>query len=123
MKQIRVLVVDDHHLTRRALKNIFDVASEIEVIAEATNGKEAFQKAQDLQPDVIVLDLNMPGKDGLETLRDLRAEKNNTPVIILTLFPPEKFENAAMAAGATSFLSKDCKPEDLIQAVRNAVIS
>ena len=122
MNQIRVLVADDHRVTRTALKHIFAVDPEMDVVAEATNAEEVFEKAKELQPDVIVLDIHMPGKDGLETLKQLRKEQNNTPVVILTLSPPERMKNAAMSAGATSFLSKDCNPEDLIQAVRNAVM-
>ena len=121
MNQIRVLVADDHRLTRRALKNILTTAPDMDVVAEAANAEEVFEKAKELQPDVIVLDINMPGKDGLETLKQLRAEKNNIPVVILTLFPPERMKSAAMGAGATNFLSKDCNPEDLLEAVRNAV--
>jgi DNA-binding NarL/FixJ family response regulator len=120
MNRLKVLVADDHRLTRSALKNIFAVASDIEVVAEAADAGEVFQKMKSTNPDVIVLDVNMPGKDGLEILKQLRTEGNNTPVVVLTLFPPERFKAAAMSAGAASFLSKDCNPEDLLDAVRKA---
>jgi DNA-binding NarL/FixJ family response regulator len=119
-KRIRIFLADDHRLTRRALKNIFDVPSDIEVVAEAENAEEVFQKIPNADPDVLVLDLNMPDMNGLEILRQLRSGGNNVPVVILTLFPPEKFKDAALKSGAASFLSKDCNPEELIEAVRKA---
>ena len=120
MNRIKVLIADDHRLTRTALRNIFAVASDMEIAGEATNAEEVFARVQDTNPDVIVLDVNMPGKDGLEILRQLRSEGNNIPIVILTLFPPERFKQAAMQSGATNFLSKDCNPDDLLEAVRKA---
>ena len=120
MDRIKVLIADDHRLTRTALRNIFATAPDIEIVGEATNGEEVFQKVRDMNPDLVVLDLNMPDKDGLEILRQIRSEGNEIPVVILTLFPPERFKQAAMQSGATNFLSKDCNPDDLLEAVRKA---
>ena len=119
-KRIKVFVADDHKITRKALKNIFSTAPDIEVIGEAANAEEIFQKIPEIKPDVILLDLNMPEIDGLEILKRLRSEGNSTPVVVLTLFPPEKLKEASLAAGATNFLSKDCDPEELIETVRRS---
>jgi DNA-binding NarL/FixJ family response regulator len=120
-KRIKVLLADDHKLTRTALKNIFSTASDMEVVGEAANAEEFFQEIQKTKPDVIVLDLNMPEISGLEILKRLRSEGNSIPVVILTLFPPERLKEASLEAGATNFLSKDCDPEELIETVRRSI--
>lgn len=119
-KRIKVFLADDHKITRTALKNIFSTAPDMEVVGEAANAEEVFQEIQKTKPDVIVLDLNMPEMNGLEILKRLRSEGNSTPVVVLTLFPPEKLKEASLAAGATDFLSKDCDPEELIETVRKS---
>jgi DNA-binding NarL/FixJ family response regulator len=120
-KQIRVFVADDHHLTRTALKNIFSVPAYLEVVGEAANSEELFSKLSNSQADVLVLDISMPGIDGLEILKQLRSEGNAIPVIVLTLHSTEKLKDTAMKSGATNFLSKNADPEQLIEAVQKAV--
>ena len=118
---IRVFVVDDNRLTRTAVKNVFSVASDLTVVGEASDSEQLYRDLPQSNADVLVLDINMPGKDGLEILKDLRSAGNEIPVVVLTLYPPERLKQAAMQSGATSYLSKDCNPQDLIEAVRNAV--
>ncbi|MGH9856265.1 MAG: response regulator [Acidobacteriota bacterium] len=116
----RVLIADDHRMIRNALKNILNHQPDMEIVGEAKTSEEVFLQIRQSAPDVIILDLNMPEKDGLEILQQLRAEKNTIPVIILTLYPEERFKNSAFAEGAVAFLTKDCNPEELIHAIRKA---
>src|SRR5262245_3934246 len=120
-KQIKVFVADDHYLTRSALKNIFSVANDLEIVGEAASSEELFSNLSNSKADVLVLDVSMPGMDGLEILKQLRSEGNAIPVIVLTVYPTENLKETAMKSGATNFLSKDANPEQLIEAVRNAV--
>jgi two-component system invasion response regulator UvrY len=119
----RVLIADDHRMILNALKNILNHQPDMEIVGEAKTSEEVFLQIKQSTPDVIILDLNMPEKDGLEILKQLRAEKNTVPVIILTLYPEERFKNIAFAEGAVAFLTKDCNPEELIQAIRKATTS
>jgi two-component system, NarL family, invasion response regulator UvrY len=117
---IKILIADDHRLMRQVLRNIFD-RDGMKVVGEAHNSDEVFQEIDRQNADVLVLDLNMPGKDGLEILQQINETGTQMPVIVLTLFPQERFKEKAMQLGATEFLTKDCDPEELIQAVRNAI--
>ena len=116
----RILIADDHRLIRNALKNILNHQPDMEIVGEAQNSEEVFAQIKQSSPDLIILDLNMPEKDGLEILQELRAQKNTIPVIILTLYPEEKFKDSTFAEGAVAFLTKDCSPEQLVQAIREA---
>jgi two-component system invasion response regulator UvrY len=116
----RVLIADDHRMIRNALKNILNHQPDMEIVGEAKTSEEVFLQIEQSTPDVMVLDLNMPEKDGLEILQQLRAEKNKIPVIILTLYPEERFKNSAFEQGAVAFLTKDCNPEELVDAIRKA---
>ncbi len=118
--KIRILIADDHRLIRNALKNILNHLPDMEIVGEAKNSDEVFLQIEQSAPDVIILDLNMPEKDGLEILQQLRAENKTIPVIILTLYPEERFKDSAFAGGAVGFLTKDCSPEELISAIRKA---
>ena len=119
-QKTRILIADDHRLIRNALKHIFNDLPDMEIVGEAKNSEEVFQQIERSAPDVIVLDLNMPEKDGLEILQQLRAENNAIPAVILTLYPEERFKNSAFAQGAVAFLTKECNPEELISAIRKA---
>ena len=105
---------------RKALTNIFNRAGDMKVIAEARDAEEVFRQIDSQNADVLVLDLNMPGKNGLEILKQLQQTGSDLPVVVLTLFPNKKFKNEAMRLGARDFLTKDCDPNDLISAVRKA---
>jgi two-component system invasion response regulator UvrY len=117
---IKVIIADDHRLMRKVLAHIFSRAKDMKVVAEARNAEEVFRQVDKEEADVMVLDLNLPGKDGLEILEELQATSTNLPVVVLTLFPQERFRNRAMRLGAAGFLTKDCNPNELIDAVRKA---
>ncbi len=115
---IKICVTDDHALVRRGLKQIFDDTKDIRVVDEASTGEELMMKAQTRSWNAILMDLTMPGQGGLETLRQIRARFPRQPVIILTMHSEEQYAVRAIKDGAAGYLTKDCKPETLIAAVR-----
>jgi DNA-binding NarL/FixJ family response regulator len=115
---IRVLVVDDQALVRGGFRMILDAQRDIEVVAEADDGREALEKAGELRPDVVLMDIRMPELDGLEATRRLLAGDGSSRVLILTTFDADEYVYEAMKAGASGFLLKDVRPEQLAEAVR-----
>ena len=115
---IRVLVADDQALVRGGFRAILDAQKDIRVVEEAQDGREAIAKARELQPDVVLMDIRMPELDGLEATRRLLAAETNSRVLILTTFDADEYVYEAMKAGASGFLLKDVRPEQLADAVR-----
>ncbi|WP_139415854.1 response regulator [Agromyces laixinhei] len=116
---IRVLVVDDQSLVRGGFRTILDSEEGIEVIGEAANGEEAIAAVAALAPDVVCMDVQMPGMDGLEATRRITAdEAADAAVLVLTTFNREDYLFAALEAGASGFLLKNSSPEQLIEAVQ-----
>ncbi|HZP81291.1 MAG TPA: hybrid sensor histidine kinase/response regulator transcription factor [Chthonomonadaceae bacterium] len=119
-KPLRVLVVDDHVVIRQGIRAMLEEAGDIAVVGEAGDGAEAVAQANALRPDVALMDLQMPGVDGLEGLRRLRLEQPELPVVILTTFQTDTAVREALGAGARGYLLKDTEPANLIAAVRAA---
>lgn len=117
---ISVLLVDDHALVRRGVRAFFETLDGISVVGEAESGEEAVEQAVTLAPDVVLLDLILPGIDGVEAARRIRAASPRTQVILLTSFHDDAHVLPAIRAGALSYLLKDVGPEELGQAVRRA---
>lgn len=117
---IRLLLVDDHKMVREGLKIYLSTESDIEVAGEATNGGEAAKLAGELRPDVILMDLMMPGVDGIEGTRQCLAASPGSRVIVLTSMPDDERVMPAIRAGALSYLLKDVAAEELAAAIRNA---
>jgi DNA-binding NarL/FixJ family response regulator len=115
---IRVLVVDDQALVRGGFRMILDAQQDIEVVAEAEDGRDALAKARELTPDVVLMDIRMPELDGLEATRRLLSGDGSARVLILTTFDADEYVYEAMKAGASGFLLKDVRPEQLAEAVR-----
>jgi DNA-binding NarL/FixJ family response regulator len=119
---IRVLIADDQALVRGGFRLILDAQPDIEVVGEASDGREALTRARDLAPDVVLMDIRMPELDGLEaTRRLLRGGAGAGKVLILTTFDLDEYVYEAMKAGASGFLVKDVRPEQLAEAVRVVV--
>ena len=115
---IRVVIADDQGLVRGGFRMILDSQKDIDVVAEAENGHEALAKAAELEPDVVLMDIRMPEMDGLEATRRLLSGDGRTRVLILTTFDADEYVYEAMKAGASGFLLKDVRPEQLAEAVR-----
>lgn len=119
---IRVLVADDQDLVRTGLKMILDAQPGLRVVGEAADGRRAVQLAEELRPDVCLLDIRMPGMDGIEATRRLAGRGVASPlaVIVITTFDLDEYVYGALKAGARGFLLKDAGPELLVQAIRVA---
>jgi two-component system invasion response regulator UvrY len=115
---IRVLIADDHAVVRRGVRQILEETSDIEVGGEAASAGELWPKACEGRWDAIVLDVNLPGRSGLELLADIKKERPEVPVLILTVHSEEQYAVRAMKAGAAGFLTKESAPEKLVDAVR-----
>jgi DNA-binding NarL/FixJ family response regulator len=117
---MRVLLADDQELFREGVRLILETADDISVVGEAADGFEAVRQARLLEPDVVLMDVRMPRLDGLEATRRILAERSQTRVIVLTTFDLDEYVYAAMKAGASGFLLKDLRREQLIGAIRTA---
>ncbi|MCG3208907.1 MAG: Transcriptional regulatory protein LiaR [Anaerolineae bacterium] len=117
---IKVVLADDHPVVRRGLAAIVNVEDDIAVVGEAENGAEALELVHTLQPDVVLMDLQMPVLDGVAATQRIRAEAPQTKVIILTTFKDDDYIYAGIAAGARGYLLKDAPPTRLVEAIRAA---
>lgn len=116
---IRVLITDDHAVVREGLRALIISEPGLEVIGEATNGVEAVEKAKSLRPDVILLDLMMPRKNGIEAIADIKADDPEARILVLTSFAEDDKVFPAIKAGALGYLLKDSSPHELLQAIRD----
>ncbi len=117
---ITVMIVDDHEMVRNGAKGYLDVQPEITVLAEAESGTEAVRLAREFVPDVVLMDLVMPGMDGVEATRKVKDISPRTQIIILTSFHEDEHIFPALQAGAISYLLKDVKASELVDAIRKA---
>jgi DNA-binding NarL/FixJ family response regulator len=117
---IRLLVVDDHAVVRRGLIQLFATAGDVEVVGDAADGAEAVEAAERLRPDLVLMDLSMPGVDGVEATRRIRSALPETAVVILTSFSEQPRILGAIDAGAVGYLLKDADPDELLRGVRAA---
>ncbi|MFI7549512.1 response regulator [Micromonospora sediminimaris] len=113
-----VLIVDDQQLQRMGFKMLLDGTPGFSVVGEATNGAEAVRKVEQTRPDVVLMDVRMPGMDGIEATRRITAAGSRTHVLILTTFDLDEYVYAGLRAGASGFLLKDARPEELIAGIR-----
>ena len=115
---IKILVADDHAIVREGLKQIVADTSDIVVAGEAVDGQEVLDQVRKEDWDLILLDLAMPGRGGIDTLKNLKAEKPGLPVLILSMYPEEQYAIRALKAGAAGYVTKQSAPEELIDAIR-----
>jgi DNA-binding NarL/FixJ family response regulator len=119
-RMIRVLLVDDQQMIRAGLRMLCDAQPDLEVVGEAGDGREAVTLAGRLAPDVVVMDLRMPGVDGITATGRVLAERPATRVLVLTTFGDDDHLYPALTAGATGFLLKDAPPDELLDGIRRA---
>jgi len=117
-ERIRVMVVDDHSIVREGLKHVLEQSGEFEVVGQAADGEEAVRVAAEVSPDVVVMDVMMPGKDGVEACREIMEFAPETRVVMLTVANEETAVLEAVAAGATGYLQKETDRERLLSTVR-----
>lgn len=118
---IRLLIVDDQRLVRAGLRMLCESTEDIDVVGEGSNGAEATRLAAELAPDVILMDLRMPGLDGIEATRQIVRSGSASKVLVLTTFDDDSHLYPALSAGAAGFLVKDTAPADLAEAIRRVV--
>lgn len=119
--KIRVLLADDHTLFRAGLRALFAAEADIEVIGEAADGEEAFRQAGELEPDVVVMDILMPGMNGIEATRRIHAAFPAIRVMVLSMYDDEEHVRQLLAEGAAGFMLKTATPNDLVRALREVV--
>jgi len=120
MDKTRVLLAEDHTIVRKGLRSLLDKETGIEVVGEAEDGREAIVKAEELHPDVVVMDIAMPGLNGLEATRQIKKRFSDIKIIILTMHANEEYILQSLKAGASGYLIKKAAPAELISAI-NAV--
>jgi DNA-binding NarL/FixJ family response regulator len=119
-RRIRVLIVDDHDLFREGLRQLIETDPAIEVVGEAANGQDALKMVAELQPDVVLMDINMPGMDGIRATEAIVQQYRHVHVLMLTMYDDEEYILHAIRAGARSYLVKNSKPEELLRAIHVA---
>lgn len=117
---IRVILADDHTIVRRGLVQILNSDPGIEVIGEAASGDDVLRLLRSVKADVVVLDITMPGRNGLETLKEIREMEPGLPVLILSMHPSDQYAVRVLRAGASGYLTKESAPAELVQAIKRA---
>lgn len=118
---MKIIIADDHAIVREGLKQILSDSLHITSIDDVSDGIELLNKIQKNDYDIIILDISMPGKSGIETLRDIKSIKPNIPVLMLSIHPEEQYAIRVLKAGASGFISKDSAPDELIAAVEKII--
>lgn len=114
---MRILIADDHPLVRQGLKQVLEAHAELDVVAEAKDGNDAVQQAGSVEWDVAVIDFNMPGKAGVELVKELRRRYPARPVLVLSMYPEDRYALRLLKAGAAGYLNKESAPEELVGAL------
>jgi len=119
MKTIKILIADDHKILRQGIITLLDSQPDLEIVGEAHDGKETVEKARQLKPDVVLMDIGMPNLNGLEATRQIKKHNPGTKVLILTIHKNEEYIFQSLQAGASGYLLKDTAVEDLISAIHS----
>jgi len=118
VEEIRILIVDDHPVVREGIGSMLKKEADFKMVGEASNGLEAIEKARELSPDVVLMDLRMPEMDGVEAISRIKAEKPEVKFIILTTYSDDEYIFKGIAAGARAYLLKDAPRDELFKAIR-----
>lgn len=114
----RILIADDHPIVRRGLKQILAEEPDFTHVGEAQSAREIHQQIRESRWDILILDINLPDQSGLEVLREVREQRPNLPILILSMHPEDQFAPRVLKSGASGYLTKDSAPDELIKAVR-----
>jgi len=114
---IRVLIADDHGIVRGGIRRILEDREDIQIVGEASDGQKAIQKVRETAPDVVLLDISMPGMDGIDVTKQLKAIDPEVRILILTMHAEEQYAPRLMRAGAMGYVTKHAAPEDLVKAI------
>jgi DNA-binding NarL/FixJ family response regulator len=115
---IKILLADDHAIVRAGLRRIIEESGDVVVVAEASDGKEAISRTRETSPDVVVVDISMPGLDGLEVINQLQSLYPKLPILVLTMHEEEQYVLRVFGAGARGYITKRSAPEQLVGAIR-----
>ncbi len=118
MKKIRILLVDDHTLMRAGIRALLEKQNDMKVAGEAADGQEALQKVAKLRPDVVLMDIAMPGMDGTEATKQIKSQYPSVQILALTMLEDERYFFQIVQAGASGFIAKGALPDELLLAVR-----
>lgn len=118
---MKIIIADDHALIRKGLKEILQQVEGLVLLDEAQNGSELLLKISQKDYDIIILDISMPGKSGLDVLKDIRRIKPDIPVLILSVYPEEQYAIRVLKSGASGYLTKDSAPDELVNAIKKIV--
>lgn len=117
-RPVRILIADDHRFVREGIAAVLNREEDLEVVGQASDGSEAVSQAKSLRPDVILMDLQMPGVDGVEATRQILEQDPNALIVILTAFDTDEYIFRSIEAGARAYMLKDAAPEDVLKAIR-----
>jgi DNA-binding NarL/FixJ family response regulator len=115
---IKIIIADDHAIVRKGLKQILEETPDLIVADEASNGQEVIDKVKKNSYDVVILDMTMPGKGGVDTLKELKIMRPETPVLVLSVHPEEQYAMRVLKSGAAGYVNKESAPNELIDAIR-----
>ena len=119
MQKINVLIADDHPLVRQGLKQILEMEKDISIVAQASNGVEAVRMCKEKKPDVILMDINMPGNEELQAIKELKEQQENYKIVVLTIYQEKEYLFKTLQIGVEGYLLKDTEPVVLIEAIRD----
>ncbi len=119
MPKIKVLLADDHTLFRQGIRNLLASETDLEVVAEVSNAGDAMQKTAELRPDVVLMDIGMPGFSSFEATRNIRRDRPDTKVLFLTMYDDEDYLVESMEVGGNGYVLKDCPAAQLLAAIRD----
>ncbi len=118
MDKLRILIVDDHGIVRAGIRSLLEAQSDIEVVAEAAGGEEAIEKALQFRPDLVLMDIAMPGMNGIEATQRIKKELPDVSVLVLSMHDDEEFFFPVLRAGASGYILKEAEPQELLYAIR-----
>ncbi len=120
-KTIRIIIADDHAFLREGIKKTIQDEIDMKIVGEASNANDALDIIRELKPDIVIMDISMPGKSGLDVLKDLKSLKIKSRILILSMHPEDRFAIRALKAGAFGYLTKESAPDELVKAIRTVL--